>query len=202
MPVYDAVAWGFKSIFFVAVLLCSCYAYAELCLDMKRENRLMFHTHAYLCFVGVTRLLIPDNHKTGVIFNTKYETVLNRSYKELAEYYNTAISKYIADGRHIILRGAFWNCETYIACALGNAACRKFKSVRYIRTPELFVNMSLAFNPFFSEDRKVSLLKTAYAIWLNCEFTKNIYSGIIQLLLDLRDDKATHKCAPSIRYWF
>ena len=51
----------------------------------------MGHTYAYSFFGGVTRLLIPDNLKTGVISNTKYETVLNRSYKELAEYYNTAI---------------------------------------------------------------------------------------------------------------
>ena len=35
--------------------------------------------------------LIPDNLKTGVIKNTRYETVLNRSYQELAEYYDTAI---------------------------------------------------------------------------------------------------------------
>ena len=39
----------------------------------------------------VTWLLIPDNLKTGVVKNTRYETVLNRSYQELAEYYDTAI---------------------------------------------------------------------------------------------------------------
>ena len=48
-------------------------------------------SYAYEYFGGVTRLLIPDNLKTDVTKNTRYETVLNRSYQELAEYYGTAI---------------------------------------------------------------------------------------------------------------
>ena len=42
-------------------------------------------------FGGVTRILVPDNLKTGVTANTRYETQLNESYRELAEYYGTAI---------------------------------------------------------------------------------------------------------------
>ena len=76
---------------FVAVLPCSCYVYVELCPDMKSETWIMCHVHAYHYFGGVTRLLIPDNLKTGIIKNTRYETVFNRSYNEMAEYYKTAI---------------------------------------------------------------------------------------------------------------
>lgn len=42
-------------------------------------------------FGGVTRILVPDNLKTGVIKNTRTELILNRSYHEMAEYYGTAI---------------------------------------------------------------------------------------------------------------
>ncbi|NLO16565.1 MAG: ATP-binding protein [Clostridiales bacterium] len=52
--------------------------------------------------------------------------------------------KYIEEGHHIILKGASGNGKTYLACALGNAACRKFKSVRYIRMPELLDELVLA----------------------------------------------------------
>ena len=52
--------------------------------------------------------------------------------------------QYIDEGRHIILKGASGNGKTYIACALGNAACRHFKSVRYIRMPELLDSISIA----------------------------------------------------------
>ena len=39
LPVYDAVTGEVtKAYLFVAVLLCSCYAYTELCPDMKQEN--------------------------------------------------------------------------------------------------------------------------------------------------------------------
>ena len=92
LPYYDSVTGeATQTYLFVAVLPCSCYAYAELCRDMKQESWLLCHAHAYSYFGGVTRLLIPDNLKTGVVSNTRYETVLNRSYRELSEYYNTAI---------------------------------------------------------------------------------------------------------------
>ena len=40
--------------------------------------------------------------------------------------------KYIDDGHHIILKGASGNGKTYIACALGNSACRRFRTVKYL----------------------------------------------------------------------
>ena len=52
--------------------------------------------------------------------------------------------QYVNDSHHIILKGATGSGKTYIACALGNAACRKFKKVRYIRMPELLDELSLS----------------------------------------------------------
>jgi len=76
---------------FIAVLPCSCYAYAELCRDMQSENWLLCHVHAYEYFGGVPRLLIPDNLRTGITKNTRLDTIINRSYSELADHYGTAI---------------------------------------------------------------------------------------------------------------
>lgn len=36
-------------------------------------------------------MLIPDNLKTGVTRNTRYDTLIPRAYKEMADHYNTAI---------------------------------------------------------------------------------------------------------------
>lgn len=44
----------------------------------------------------------------------------------------------------MILKGASGNGKTYIACALGNAACRRFRKVRYIRMPELLDELTIA----------------------------------------------------------
>ena len=52
--------------------------------------------------------------------------------------------KYIDEGHHVILEGASGNGKTYIACALGNAACRRFKKVTYIRMPELLDELTIA----------------------------------------------------------
>ena len=71
---------------FVAVLPYSGYAYTEASLDMKQETWITAHVHAYNYFGGVTRILTPDNLKTGVIKNTLTETVLNKAYQEMAEH--------------------------------------------------------------------------------------------------------------------
>ena len=92
IPYYDSVTGEeFKAYLFVAVLPCSGIIYVEACNDMKQENCLLCHVHTYEYFGGVTRILVPDNLKTGVTTNTRYETQLNESYRELAEHYGTAI---------------------------------------------------------------------------------------------------------------
>lgn len=92
LPVYDPVTGSTSPAYlFIATLPCSYYTYAEACDDMKTENWLNCHIHAFKFYGGVPRLLIPDNCKTATTSNTKYETILNRSYQELAEHYGTAI---------------------------------------------------------------------------------------------------------------
>ena len=129
IPVYDSVTGDVtKAYVFIAVLPCSCFAYAEACGDMRTENWLLCHIHAYNYFGGVTRLLIPDNLKTGVTANTRYETVLNRSYLELSEHYGTAVVP--ARVRHpqdkSLAEGTVKFASTWIIAALRN---RKFFSV-------------------------------------------------------------------------
>ncbi|MBQ6480359.1 MAG: ATP-binding protein [Anaerolineaceae bacterium] len=48
-----------------------------------------------------------------------------------------AACSYIDQGLHIIIHGASGNGKTYLGCALGNAACRRFKKTFYIRMQEL-----------------------------------------------------------------
>ena len=52
--------------------------------------------------------------------------------------------KYVDEGHHVIWGGVSGNGKTYIACALGNAACRRFKKVTYIRMPELLDEITIA----------------------------------------------------------
>lgn len=52
--------------------------------------------------------------------------------------------RYILDSHHIILKGASGNGKTYIACALGIAACRNFIKVKYVRLPDLLNELAIA----------------------------------------------------------
>lgn len=55
-----------------------------------------------------------------------------------------ATCRYITENHHIILKGASGNGKTYLACALGIAACRNYIKVRYIRLPELLNELAIA----------------------------------------------------------
>ena len=61
-----------------------------------------------------------------------------------AQLLRLAACNYIDEGHHVVLEGASGNGKTYIACALGNAACRRMKTVRYIRMPELLDELNIA----------------------------------------------------------
>ena len=76
---------------FVAALPYSGYAYVEAFADQGQESWITAHAHAYTFFGGVTRILVPDNLKTGVTKHTRTEVVLNRTYQEMAEHYGTAV---------------------------------------------------------------------------------------------------------------
>ncbi len=123
LPITDPVTGEIDPAYlFVSVLPCSCYAYAELCGDMKSNNWLMCHVHAYDYYGGVSRLLIPDNLKTGVTKNTRLDTILNRSYIELADHYGTAIvpTRVKAPKDKALAEGTVSYASTWILASLRN----------------------------------------------------------------------------------
>jgi transposase len=71
---------------FVAVLPCSGYAYTEGFLKQNMDSWITAHVHAYQFFGGVTRLLVPDNLKTGVQKADWYSPIINKTYHEMAEH--------------------------------------------------------------------------------------------------------------------
>ena len=76
---------------FVAALPYSGYAYVEAFLSQDQECWIAAHNNAYRFFGGVTRILVPDNLKTGADKVTREETIINKAYQEMAEHYGTAV---------------------------------------------------------------------------------------------------------------
>lgn len=96
-----------------------------------------------------------------------------------------AACNYVDEGRHIILKGASGNGKTYIACALGNAACRKFKTVRYIRMPELLDELMIAkangeFAKVIKAYKRVDLL--ILDEWLIYKLTPNDAYNMLEII--------------------
>ena len=69
-----------------------------------------------------------------------------------------ATCSYIQENHHVILKGATGAGKSYIANALGVAACRKLYKVRYIRLPDLLNEFTVA-----KAMNTQSKVKTAYA---------------------------------------
>lgn len=76
---------------FIGVLNYSLYAYAEAFFSMDMESWITAHVHMYEYFGGSTRMLIPDNLRTGVDHSDWYTPKINKTYHEMAEHYDTAV---------------------------------------------------------------------------------------------------------------
>ena len=107
---------------FVAALPYSGYAYVEAFLNRNQEAWIAAHVNAYSYFGGVTRILVPDNLKTGVVKNTRIETILNKTYQEMAEHYGTAIipARPKTPRDKSTVEGSVGNISTFILAALRN----------------------------------------------------------------------------------
>lgn len=76
---------------FVAALSSSQYAYVEGFLSQNQESWIAAHVNAFNFYGGITRILVPDNLKTGVEKASLYSPVINKTYHEMAEHYGTAV---------------------------------------------------------------------------------------------------------------
>jgi DNA replication protein DnaC len=80
-----------------------------------------------------------------------------------SEILRLATCKFIDENHHIIIESASGNGKTFMSCAFGNAACRKLKTVRYVRMPEMIDELSIGkacgtFKKVVKDFTKVELL--------------------------------------------
>lgn len=91
-PIIDSETGEIINVYiFVGVLSSSQYAYVEAFLSQNQECWIAAHVNMYKFFGGVTRILVPDNLKTGVEKATWYSPEINKTYQEMAEHYGTAV---------------------------------------------------------------------------------------------------------------
>ena len=110
---------------------------------------------------------------------------------------------YIEEHRDVVIVGATGAGKTYIGCALGNAACRKFVRVKYIRLPELLVELSIArgdgtFRKVMNQYRKYGLL--ILDEWLLMPLDANAALDLLEIVEARHENASTlfiSQCAPA-----
>lgn len=55
-----------------------------------------------------------------------------------------ATCEYIAENRNVFITGATGGGKTYMACAFGMEACKQYFTVKYVRLPDLLVDLQAA----------------------------------------------------------
>ncbi|CAM4292137.1 IS21 family transposase [Paenibacillus alkaliterrae] len=76
---------------FVSTIGASNYTYVEAAWNQNLQSFIQTHVRAFQFFGGVPELLVPNNLKAGVHKADRYESVLNRTYYEMAAHYGCAI---------------------------------------------------------------------------------------------------------------
>lgn len=76
---------------FMAILPNSQYTYVEACRSQKGEDFIACCTNAMNFYGGVPKAIVSDNLKAAVTKSSKYEPVINRSFKDFARHYNVSI---------------------------------------------------------------------------------------------------------------
>ncbi len=105
-----------------------------------------------------------------------------------------ASCEYIADYRNIFITGATGSGKSYMACAFGMEACKHYYSTKYVRLPDLLIDLKTAKNN--GTYRKV-MTKYANPIllildeWLLMKPTQEEQQGIFWLLHHRRRRAAT-----------
>ena len=110
---------------FVATLPCSQLSYAEATLSMNLTSWISIHNRMFEYFGGSTQIIVPDNLKASVTKHTLNELVLNPTYREMADHYNTVVmpARVGAPKDKPSVEGSVGVISTWIIAALRNIQC-------------------------------------------------------------------------------
>lgn len=84
-----------------------------------------------------TELDQPDAHVADIDYASGRK--LNKSLIR-----RLASCEYIAEHRNVFITGATGSGKTYIACALAMEACKQFYTTKYVRLPDLLIDLDVA----------------------------------------------------------
>jgi len=92
VPIYDRkIGETTAASIFVATLGASSYTFAHATPSQELVHWIDCHIRAFEFYQGTTKLIVPDNPRTGVSRACRYEPDLNRTYHDMAQHYGVAV---------------------------------------------------------------------------------------------------------------
>jgi DNA replication protein DnaC len=109
-----------------------------------------------------------------------------------------ATCEYITEYRNIFITGATGSGKTYLACAFGMEACKQYYSVKYVRMPDLLLDLEIARTE--GSYKKVMTKYTNPVLlildeWLLLKLSESESKDIFELLHKRRKKSSTIFCS-------
>jgi DNA replication protein DnaC len=109
-----------------------------------------------------------------------------------------ASCEYITEHRNLFITGATGGGKTYMACAFGMEACKRYYTVRYVRLPDLLLDFEIARSEGSYKKVMAKYIKPVLLIldeWLLLRLSESESKDVFELLHKRRKKSSTIFCS-------